>query len=665
MQLFTASSIFDISGSYNYWVEITALIFLVCLLIRFIAARKFLSKVNIIFGAAIIIGIIDLFLDILACVLLDHADTVSVTALEIVNGTFYCVQVFFPIVLYTFLVYIAGISQTTRKKLLLFIIPAVLFWLCVCTNPIHHLVFEIKPENFGVEGESVLEHGWLFTGFYIATGFYIGLTTVSLFILKYRIEKPLFTSMLFSISFDLVMVGIQFVFSEILLTGLAISLSCWANYEHLTNASDMIDKTSGVYNYNAFLSYLKDDIHFTKKQYVIVCNVNGITEINAKRGILVGNHVYKELGNFFNRLNNRKVWAFRLHSSRFVLVFSTDIALKMALDQIESRFDDPWKIQDSLFELSVSGYYVKGDVHAKSASEFFDYLSALDTRIRRDVNNDFVAVDQRVIEEISRIKKVEKALKNAIDHDFKGFEMHYQPIYQVSTKKFNHSEALIRFTDEELGRIGPAEFIPIAESCGLATRIDRFVLNSCCEFLKKNSDIEFIDINVSASEFFSNPSAEFIKIVKQYGVDPKRICLEVTETATIAYPEVFEEFMEDMIKEGFTFAIDDFGTGYSNISRIVTKNFGIVKLDKSFLTDDAKMTSVLKAVVHLLHKLEIPIVIEGVETKDQYTSMKGLGIEYVQGWYFSKALPEQEFVDFVNKSIEEAAAKEIKQEQAN
>lgn len=659
MRLLAAASVFDITGSYNYWVEVTALIFLVCLLVRFIAARKFLSKVNIIFGAAIICGIFDLSLDILGCILIDHYQDVSPLVLEFANGAFYFVHVSFPILLYTFLIYIAGISSSTRKKLLLFLIPAVLFWIVICTNPIHHWVFEVDY-SMAEQGKSIFIHNPGFSGFYIVTGVYILLTTSSLFILKYRIEKPLFWAMLFSVGFDLAAILLQMIFPELLLTGLAISLSCWANYEHLTNASDMVDKTSGVYNYNAFLSYLKDDIHFTKKQYVIVCNVNGITEINAKRGILVGNHVYKELGNFFNRLNNRKVWAFRLHSSRFVLVFSTDMALKMALDQIETRFDEPWKIQDSLFELSVSGYYVKGDVHAKSASDFFDYLSALDTRIRRDVNNDFVAVDQRVIEDISRVKAVEKALKNAIDHDFKGFEMHYQPIYQIATKKFNHSEALIRFTDEELGKIGPAEFIPISESCGLATRIDRFVLNSCCEFLKKNSDIEFVDINVSASEFFSNPSKEFIKIVKQYGVDPKRICFEVTETATIAYPEIFEEFMEDMIKEGFTFAIDDFGTGYSNISRIVTKNFGIVKLDKSFLTDDVKMTSVLKAVVHLLHKLEIPIVIEGVETKDQYTSMKGLGIEYVQGYFFSKALPEQEFVDFVTKSIEDN-----KQEQPN
>lgn len=645
MRLLAASSIFDVSGNYNYWVEATALIFLISLLVRFLVARKFLSKVNIIFGFAIVCGIMDLAFDILGCVVLENYTDFSPTFISIVNGAFYFFHIWFPILLFLFVIYIAGISTEARKKLWFFLIPAGLYVLVVLTNLLTGWVFTIDV----TATDGIFKHGILFVGFYVVTGFYMVLTGVSLYVLRKKIEQPLVFSMLFSICFSAIMLTIQIFNPEILLTGLAISLSCWANYEHLATASDMVDKTSGVYNYNAFLNYLKEDINFAKKQYVIVCNISGITEINAKLGILTGNHIYKEIGNFFNSLNGGKLWVFRLHSSRFVLVFAQEMALKMALDDIESRFDSSWKTEDATFDLNATGYYVKGDIHAKSASEFFDYLTALDTRIKGDANQDFVAVDQSVIEDISRIKDVETCLKKAIERDFNGFEMHYQPIYQILTDKFNHSEALIRFTDEKLGKIAPSEFIPIAESCGLAQRIDRYVLNSCCEFLKKNENIEFIDINISASEFFSNPSKEFIKIVKEYGVDPKRICLEVTETSTIAYPEIFEEFMEDMIKEGFTFAIDDFGTGYSNISRIVTKNFGLVKLDKSFLTTDKKMEQVLYAVVQLLHKLGIPIVIEGVETQEQYESMRDLGIEYIQGYYFSKALPEGEFIDFLAK----------------
>lgn len=640
--------------AYNYWIEVCALVFLICLLVRFIASKKFLSSVNIIFGAAIICGIFDLSLDILSSVCLDHADVVPEILTSFCNGAFYFFHIAFPPLLYAFLIFIAGISSQTRKKLCYFFIPAAIYMLIILTNPLHHLVYEIDYSNIA-DPESILVHNVLFNLFWVIAGFYMALTLGSAILLRKKIEKQLCIAMIFSICFDAAMLLIQGIFRKYLLTGLAISLSCWVNYEHLATASDMADTSSGVFNYNAFLNYLKSDIHFATKQYMIVLNVGNITEINAKLGILTGNHVYKELGNFFNSITNKKHYVFRLFNSRFVLVFKDRTALKSALDVIETKFDSPWKVQDNYFELNVTGYYINGNIHAKSVSDFFEYLITLDSRIKRNVNQSFIELNQKYIEEISRVKDIEKALKKAVDNDFKGFEMHYQPIYQISTNKFNHSEALIRFKDDEMGSIGPSEFIPIVEACGLAQRIDRYVFNTTCEFLRNNPSIEFVDINISCAEFFKNPSKEFIKIAKQYGVDPRRICIEVTETTTIQYPEIFQEFMNDMIKEGFTFAIDDFGTGYSNFSRVVSSNFGIVKLDKSFLSEDDKMKKILQTVADLLHRLHVPMVIEGVETKEQYEEMKSLGIEYIQGWYFSKALPAEKYLEFVTSKEHKAA----------
>ena len=325
------------------------------------------------------------------------------------------------------------------------------------------------------------------------------------------------------------------------------------------------------------------------------------------------------------------------------------LSLSAALDDIESRFDKEWKIQDNVFDLTISGYLINGNLHASSASDFFDYLNALDNKVRSDVNKSFIQIDQNEIETIIRIKHVEHAVKKAMNNNFEGFVLNYQPIYQVASKKFDHLEVLLRFKDDELGNISPAEFIPIIERCGLAQRIDKFVLDSSCEFLVRHPEIDSVDINISGADFLNNPSAEFAGIVKKYGIDPKRICFEVTETATVVYPEIFEEFMQDMILEGFTFAIDDFGTGYSNIARITDKSFSLIKLDMSFLTGNEKMTKILETIVDLLHKLQIPMVIEGVETKEQLEYVKSLGIEYIQGWYFSKALPEKEFIEFINK----------------
>ncbi|MCQ2087490.1 MAG: GGDEF domain-containing phosphodiesterase [Bacilli bacterium] len=643
MVLKAMNNFFDISSTYNYWVELCSLVFLCCLLVRFLVGKKFLSKVNIIFGAAIVCGIFDLSFDILGSIFLANYESVSLAANFAINELFYFFHIPFPVLLFTFLLHIAGVSKKTFKKLVPFYVPAILYLIIILLNPFTHWVFSIDYSAT----DGVFKHGPLFIGIYIVTGFYIIATLVSLFKLKNKIEKPLIFSMIFSVFIVVVMIVIQILYPQLLLTGLAISLSCWANYEHLANAGEMTDKSSGLFNYNAFLNYLKQDIRFSKKQNMIICDVSSITEINARLGILMGNHVYKEIGNFFKKLDNGKAWSFRLFGPRFVIVFKDSVSLNSRLDDIESRFDKEWKIQDNTFDLSISGYVINGDLHAKSASDFFDYLNTLDNKIK-STNKSFVRIDQKEIEAISRVREVELAVKRAMDRDFRGFEMHYQPIYHIASKKFNHAEALLRFTDDELGPISPAEFIPIVESRGLAHRIDRFVLHEVCQFLSLHPEIETIDVNISAAEFINNPSREFMGIINKFNIQPNRICFEVTETATVEYPQIFEEFMKDMTLEGFTFAVDDFGTGYSNISRIVRKDFSIIKLDRFFLNADSTMKKVLEAVIDLLHKLGIPAVIEGVETKEQLDEMAALGIQYVQGWYFSKALPKDEFIEFIN-----------------
>ena len=228
--------------------------------------------------------------------------------------------------------------------------------------------------------------------------------------------------------------------------------------------------------------------------------------------------------------------------------------------------------------------------------------------------------------------------------------MVYQPIYDVNKNKFNHFEALIRLANNELGYVGPGEFIPIAENAGLANEIDNFVFEETCAFLQRNPEIETLEINVSCAEFFNNPSDRYINTIEKYGIDPKRICLEITETIAVKYPEKTQEFMNDLGQYGVQFAMDDFGSGYSNIARFITLPFSIAKLDKTLLNESNQISIFFDAAVHLFKNLNIPIVIEGVENEKQLDYVKKKKIDYVQGYYFSKPLEEDILIDFLNKN---------------
>ena len=644
MNFRSAGNILD-AHAYNYWLEVCALLFLVCLLIRSIVDKKFVSKLNVIFGCAVVCGVIDVFLDVIAAVLVDHPEVVSERFNFFINGTFYFFQLTFPCILYGFVLHVASISNKARYKMYLFFIPSALYFICLLINPFTKWVFDVNYANIGTS-ESILVHGPLFIWLYVVTFIYVLLATVTLIILNKKIEKQFQATMGFSLAFIVAMLVLQILFPRYLLTGVAISFCCWINYEQLSSG-DLKDRVTGVYNYNAFLNYAKSELDFPKHHNLIICRVGNITQINSTYGFLTGNHVYKQIGNFFITLGDNYV--FRISNSRFVLAFKDEEDMDRAILLIKSKFDHPWIVDGISFDVSADGYYVKGKISAKTTTDYIEFITNLEYKVKKPTDESFVCIDQNSIHKISRDKEIETALRKAIDNDFEGFEIHYQPIYEVDKNKFNHSEALIRFTDPALGKIGPAEFIPIAEACGLAHKIDRYVLKTTCEFLKKHPNVDFLDINISGAEFSSNPSKEFTQIVKSYGVDPRKFVIEVTETATIAYPDKLEKFMKDMIKEGFAFAIDDFGTGYSNISRILSTSFSIIKFDKTFLASNETAEKILESMASLLNNLKISIVIEGVETKEQYEHMKELGIQYIQGYYFSKPLNEQAYIKFINK----------------
>ena len=264
-------------------------------------------------------------------------------------------------------------------------------------------------------------------------------------------------------------------------------------------------------------------------------------------------------------------------------------------------------------------------------------------------DSNYVKLDGKFLERINRDRRIKEILEECL-RTGKGLYMVYQPIFDINKKRFNHFEALIRLDNEELGYIGPGEFIPIAENFGLANDIDFFVLNETCSFLQRNPDIESLEVNISCAEFFNNPSERFIKTIKEYNIDPSKLCLEITETIAVKYPAKTREFMNDLGQHGIKFAMDDFGSGYSNMARFITLPFSIAKLDKSLLNESSNVEVFFDAAVNLFKSLNIPIVVEGVETKSQLEMSKKKLIEYVQGYYFSKPLREEDLLEFLKKA---------------
>ena len=205
--------------------------------------------------------------------------------------------------------------------------------------------------------------------------------------------------------------------------------------------------------------------------------------------------------------------------------------------------------------------------------------------------------------------------------------------------------------------VPPGKFIPVAEESGLISLIGEIVFDKVCHFISKNDlrvryGIQYVEVNLSVRQFEnSNLAQSYIKIMEKYHLDASCINLEITETATIQTRKKLLENMHTLIDYGVKFSLDDFGNGECNLNYIVDMPVSIVKFDRDmsqayFTSQKAKF--VMEASMKMIHDMELAIVSEGVETKEQMETIAAMGIEYIQGYYFSKPLPEEEFLQFIS-----------------
>jgi len=215
---------------------------------------------------------------------------------------------------------------------------------------------------------------------------------------------------------------------------------------------------------------------------------------------------------------------------------------------------------------------------------------------------------------------------------------------------------LARLFDMELGFIPPDEFIPMAEKNGAIIKIGNIIFEKVCKFMKqedlKERGIRYMEINLSVIQCVQeNLAGNLLKIMEKYGIENSRINLEITETATINSPQMLVRNMKSLYEKGVHFSLDDFGTGYSNMNSLVDLPFDMIKIDKEIVqssTQNDKAKVILWSSVAMIKKMDMEIVAEGIETKEQAIELSEMGCDYLQGYYFSKPLPEDDFIEYLD-----------------
>ena len=257
--------------------------------------------------------------------------------------------------------------------------------------------------------------------------------------------------------------------------------------------------------------------------------------------------------------------------------------------------------------------------------------------------------DESMENKLKDTQQITAEMISAIEQE--EFEVYLQPKYELDTAKLAGAEALVRWNHPVRGMVSPGLFIPVFEQNGFITELDKYMWDHVCRILRRWQDegrpMYPISVNVSRVSMYSHLTVPFLKeLVQKYGINTANLELELTESAYMDDPDDLQRELKELQDFGFRILMDDFGSGYSSLNTLRELPVDVLKLDMKFLrasmTDDRGL-AVLSSVIKMSHLLKLPIVAEGVETKEQAEYLKSQGCEYVQGYLFGKPMPVAEY----------------------
>lgn len=387
-----------------------------------------------------------------------------------------------------------------------------------------------------------------------------------------------------------------------------------------------------------------------KKLAVVVMDIDDFKLVNELFGFAEGNRGLRQLYKTLEDNCEEGEFAGRSVADKFLLMFCYDEE-KEVKQRILSIAEEIQKIRLSqtleyIMHPVFGVYYViTGD---DNVEEILDCASLAHNAAKQSKNNLYKVYTNDMKER--ELQK--KQLSDQIEHAYQNreFIVYYQPKYDSRTKKLAGAEALVRWRRSDGQMVSPGLFVPLAEESGFVCKLDEYVFKEVCQaqkrWIDKGLDVVPISVNLSRRHL-DNP--EFIKeykaILDASGVPIKYIQLEITESAMFEKKDEFVQMMEELHGLGFMILMDDFGTGYSSLMMLKSIPIDVMKLDKSFVDDydDERGEHIIRCVMRMAQDLRIAITAEGVETEEQYKFLTSVGCDTIQGYYFARPLPEEEY----------------------
>ena len=570
-----------------------------------------------------------------------------------VNAAYFLLLSFIPPL---FLLYCIATTDMWHRlkmfkiKIVILAIPMAVYVPIIVLNYFHPLVFRVGP------GKELITYWGYYLGYFILA-FYMFIAAVFNRRNVYPIDRKRYYVLMAPIYMVATGILVSVIASRHHVICFMIALCILMLVLINRRVEDSVDFVTGMHTYKVFAEDMSTNFKTGKQMELILIN---ITNYKYALRIVGYDAMVKNMGTvseeilrimkryhaqFMCYYNGDGKFAIELSNRHFA--FAHEIA-----DEISRSIRQNIRMEIADFELDINACLVNCPDDIADVDSLFMLLSDLDLA---ESNGKVLSASSITgTKEFAMKKEMTTIIDRALTNHY--FSVFYQPIYDTKKKRFASAEALLRLRDPKYGYISPALFIPLAEKSGAIHSIGSFVLEEVVKFIAtdefKSLDVDYIEINLSAMQCLRSDLAnEIISLTNKYRVDPSKINLEITETASGYSQSKLYGNIQALSEHGFTFSLDDFGTGYSNLMRIASLPLNIVKLDRVFvLMEEAGGHHVIiRNLIEMLKNMNLKVLVEGVETEEMRDSFMSMGVDEIQGFFFSRPLTRTAYVRFIKE----------------
>lgn len=424
------------------------------------------------------------------------------------------------------------------------------------------------------------------------------------------------------------------------------------------------DFLTGLYNRMCCekdLARYVDEARQTGKHGALMyLDLDDFKHINDSLGHQYGDVLLQDISKTISRVEGISNSCYRMGGDEFVIIIPPESFEKMdkIIEDIKKAFATPWYLKNSDYYCTMSMGIVRFPDQGDNVSELIRKSDVAMYEAKKSGKNRIAEYSDKIDSSSIHRLDLEKSMYDAINNSCDEFEVYFQPVISEfsmkgGTKQYRHmgAEALVRWNSSKLGFIKPDEFVPLAEYLGLINPIGNFVLQracECCRMWNESGTGDYtVSVNLSVVQIMQTDIVDTIKkCIEENHIKPHNLILELTERLAINDLARTKQILLDIKALGVRLALDDFGTGYSALSSIRALPFDIIKIDQNFAKDVAEddySKAFIRTIVQLGETIDAEICVEGIETKAQFDALKGMGVKYIQGYYFDQPLRRAAF----------------------